>query len=75
LVNLAISEVPVAVNQGGFIALVCDKALPNYFIRLWLKNNMEAIEGRANGTTFMEISKTNFRLLPLIVPPPCSGST
>lgn len=66
---LVISEIPVAVNQG-FIALVCDKTLPNYFVRLWLKNNMEAIEGRANGTTFMEISKTNFRPLPVIVPPP-----
>lgn len=66
---LVISEIPVAVNQG-FIALVCDKTLPNYFVRLWLKNNMEAIEGRANGTTFMEISKTNFRPLPVVVPPP-----
>ena len=56
-------------NQG-FIALVCDKTLPNYFIRLWLMNNMEAIEGRANGTTFMEIGKTNFRPLPIIAPPP-----
>jgi len=66
---LVISEIPVAVNQG-FIALICDKTLPNYFVRLWLRNNMEAIEGRANGTTFMEISKTNFRPLPVIVPPP-----
>jgi len=66
---LVISEIPVAVNQG-FIALLCDKTLSNYFVRLWLKNNMEAIEGRANGTTFMEISKTNFRPLPVVVPPP-----
>jgi type I restriction enzyme S subunit len=66
---LVISEIPMAVNQG-FIALVCEKTLPNYFVRLWLKNNMEAIEGRANGTTFMEISKTNFRPLPVVVAPP-----
>jgi type I restriction enzyme, S subunit len=65
---LAISEVPIAVNQG-FIALVCDKSLPNYFVRLWLKNNMEAIEGRANGTTFMEISKSNLRPMEILVPP------
>lgn len=31
---------------------------------------MEIIEGRANGTTFMEISKANFRPIPAIVPPP-----
>lgn len=65
---LVISEVPVAVNQG-FIAMICDKALPNYFVRLWTKNNIEAIKGRANGTTFMEISKSNFRPLPVLVPP------
>jgi type I restriction enzyme S subunit len=65
---LAISEVPVAVNQG-FIALVCDKSLPSYFVHLWLKNNMEVIEGRGNGTTFMEISKSNFRPMEILAPP------
>lgn len=29
---------------------------------------MEAIEGRANGTTFMEISKSNFRPMEILVP-------
>jgi type I restriction enzyme S subunit len=65
---LAISEVAVAVNQG-FIAMVCDRSLPNHFVRLWVFNNMELIEGRANGTTFLEISKKNFRPLPIEVPP------
>ncbi|MBM3890771.1 MAG: restriction endonuclease subunit S, partial [Verrucomicrobia bacterium] len=65
---LAISEVPVAVNQG-FIAMVCDKKLPNYYVRLWAKENMEAIKANANGTTFLEISKKNFRPLPVVVPP------
>ena len=65
---LVISEIPVAVNQG-FIAMICDQTLPNYFVWLWTKNNIEAIKGRANGTTFMEISKANFRPLPVLVPP------
>ena len=65
---LVIAEVPVAVNQG-FIAMICDGSLPNHYVRLWTKQNMEAIEGRANGTTFMEISKSNFRPLPVVVPP------
>jgi type I restriction enzyme S subunit len=65
---LAISEVPVAVNQG-FIAMVCDRALPNHFVRLWAKENMEVIEANANGTTFLEISKSNFRPLRVLVPP------
>jgi type I restriction enzyme S subunit len=65
---LAIAEVPVAVNQG-FIAMVCDKELPNHYVRLWAKENMELIEANANGTTFLEISKGNFRPLPVLVPP------
>lgn len=65
---LVIAEVPVAINQG-FIAMFCDGSLPNHYVRLWTKANMDAIEGRANGTTFMEISKGNFRSLPVIVPP------
>jgi type I restriction enzyme S subunit len=65
---MAIAEVPVAVNQG-FIAMICNGSLPNHYVRLWTKQNMEAIKGRANGTTFMEISKSNFRTLPVLVPP------
>jgi type I restriction enzyme S subunit len=65
---LAISDVPVAVNQG-FIAMVCDKELPNFYVRLWAKENMDLIEAKANGTTFLEISKANFRPLPVTVPP------
>ena len=65
---MAIAEVPVAVNQG-FIAMICNGTLPNHYVRLWTKQNMEAIKGRANGTTFMEISKSNFRTLPVLVPP------
>lgn len=65
---LAIAEVPVAVNQG-FIAMICDGALPNHYVRLWTALNMEIIKGRANGTTFMEVSKSNFRPLQVIVPP------
>jgi type I restriction enzyme S subunit len=64
---LAIAEVPTAVNQG-FIALVCDGGLPNHYVLHWAKANMEIIEGRANGTTFMEVSKAAFRPIPVIVP-------
>ncbi len=65
---LAVAEVPVAVNQG-FIAMICDGSLTNHYIRLWTKQNIEIIKGRANGTTFLEISKSNFRPLPILVPP------
>jgi type I restriction enzyme, S subunit len=64
---LAITEIPVAVNQG-FIALICDGVLPNYFVMNWIRQNMDTIIGNANGTTFLEISKRNFRPIPLVVP-------
>ena len=66
---LAISEIPVTVNQG-FIAMVCNKALPNLYVLYWAKENREAIEARANGSTFMEISKSSFRPIPALVPTP-----
>ncbi len=64
---LAIAETPVAVNQG-IIAMICDLGLPNYYVLSWAQQNMDAIVGNANGTTFLEISKRNFRPLPVIVP-------
>ena len=64
---LVIAEVPTAINQG-FIAMKCDGALPNEFVLPWCRENMNAIVGNANGSTFQEISKSNFRPLPVIVP-------
>jgi len=65
---LAIAEVPTAINQG-FIAMKCDGYLPNVFVLLWCRENMDAIISNANGSTFQEISKSNFRPIPVIVPP------
>ncbi|MDH6060853.1 restriction endonuclease subunit S [Chrysosporum bergii ANA360D] len=64
---LAISEIPVAINQG-YIGMICDKGLPNYYILNWTRENIETIIGRANGTTFLEISKSNFRPIELVIP-------
>ena len=64
---LAIAEVPVAINQG-FIGMICDRRVSNVFAWLWTQENMGAILGKANGSTFQEISKGNFRPLPVIVP-------
>lgn len=64
---LAITEVPLAINQG-FIAMHCQKRLTNVFVWLWTAANMEAILQNANGSTFQEISKRNFRPLAVIVP-------
>jgi len=64
---LAIAEVPTAINQG-FIAMKCDGALPNVFVLQWCRESMDAIVGNANGSTFQEISKSNFRPLHVVVP-------
>lgn len=64
---LAIAEVQVAINQG-FIGMICEKRVSNVFAWLWTLESMEAILAKANGSTFQEISKGNFRPLPLIVP-------
>lgn len=64
---LAISEIPVAINQG-YIGMICDKGLPNYYILNWTRENIATIIGRANGTTFLEISKSNFRPIELVIP-------
>jgi type I restriction enzyme S subunit len=66
---LAIAGVPTAINQG-FIAMVCDGPLPPTYVLQWAYASMDAIHGRASGTTFPEISKKNFRPLPVVVPPP-----
>jgi type I restriction enzyme S subunit len=65
---LAISDIPVAINQG-YIAIVCDKLVSNYFMYQWCKVNMEQIKNSGNGSTFEEISKSNFKALLAVKPP------
>lgn len=64
---LAVAEVPVSVNQG-VIAMICDGDLPNLYVLHWTAANMDLIKSRAGGTTFAEISKRNFRPIPILVP-------
>ena len=64
---LAISEVPVAVNQG-FISIPPGPVLPNLYLLYWCQAHEETIINYANGSTFLEISKSNFRQLLLIMP-------
>lgn len=64
---LAISAVPIAINQG-FIALRCNGPITPYYAYMWCLDNMEAIKSRASGTTFLEISKKSFRPMPVLIP-------
>jgi type I restriction enzyme S subunit len=66
---LAIADMPVAINQG-YIAIPPGGQLSPLYMLRWCQANMEGIKGRANGSTFMEISKKAFRPIPILVPPP-----
>jgi type I restriction enzyme S subunit len=66
---LAMAQVPLAINQG-YIAMPPGGLLPPLYMLFWCRQNMENIEGRANGSTFMEISKKAFRPIPALVAPP-----
>lgn len=63
---LAISQVPISINQG-YIAIQ-GKSVSNLFMLFWLKQNMEAVKSKANGSTFQEISKSNFKLIDISIP-------
>jgi type I restriction enzyme S subunit len=64
---LALANVPVAINQG-FIAIKPGKAVSNYFMLNWCRENLDLIRSRASGTTFLEISKASFRPIPIVEP-------
>ena len=64
---LAMTQVPMAINQG-YIAILPDGKLSPLYMLFWCQTNMDCIKGRANGSTFMEISKKAFRPIPALVP-------
>jgi restriction endonuclease S subunit/cellulose biosynthesis protein BcsQ len=64
---LAISTIPVAINQG-FIAMPESSIMPSIYMLHWCNANMTEIQGRASGTTFAELSKSNFRQMRLLLP-------
>lgn len=66
---LAIAEVPVAINQG-FIAMKPRRGVSNLFLLHWAEAAHQQILSRANGSTFLEISRTNFRTIPIVIPNP-----
>lgn len=65
---LAIASIPTAINQG-FIAMHPGGTLPTLYLLFWTRLHLDDIKQRANGSTFMEISKAVFRSIKLVVPP------
>ncbi|MCK6574940.1 restriction endonuclease subunit S [Myxococcota bacterium] len=64
---LGIADVPLAVNQG-FIAMKPQPGISAQFLLRWAEAAHEKIVSRANGSTFLEISKSNFRPIQLVRP-------
>jgi type I restriction enzyme S subunit len=64
---LAITNIPLSINQG-YIGIICNKTVSNWFIYLWCKENMELIKNSGNGSVFQEISKSTFKTLPVQIP-------
>jgi len=65
---LALAQTPMAINQG-YIAMPPGGKLSPLYMLFWCQTNMDNIKGRANGSTFMEISKKAFRPIPALVAP------
>lgn len=65
---LAIAGIDVAINQG-YIAILNNNIISNYYMYLWCKYYMEEIKAASNGSVFQEISKSVFKTLPFILPP------
>lgn len=64
---LGVAAVPASVNQG-VIVLICDGDLPNLYVLQWTSAKMDLIKSRAGGTTFAEISRRNYRPIPVLPP-------
>lgn len=65
---LAIAEVPIAINQG-FIAMKPRRGISNMFLLRWAHAFHEEIVSHANGSTFLEVSKSSFRPIRTVAPP------
>lgn len=65
---LAIAGTQACTNQG-FITCVPNDRLSTYHLYFWLSDMRDRIEALATGATFKEISRSEFRTLPVLMPP------
>ena len=64
---VVIANNDVCTNQG-FKSIICKKNIDNKFIYYWLKFNKRAIENRASGSTFKEVSGSVLKLIKIALP-------
>lgn len=63
---LTINTKEASTNQG-FITMIPNNQLSIFQLYNWTKSNLDLIISKANGSTFKEISKTNFRNLNIVI--------
>lgn len=63
---LTINTIQASTNQG-FITMIPNDKISVYQLYSWTLHNLDLIISKANGSTFKEISKTNFRNLDIAV--------
>ncbi len=69
---VAINTGPATTNQG-FINCLPNDRVPLYFLYCWLRANTEEFIARATGSTFKELSKSKFGVIPILLPPERMG--
>ena len=65
--KLAINISEATTNQG-FITLVPSSELNVFYLYCWINTQIEEIINLASGSTFLEISKSDFRNLDVVIP-------
>lgn len=63
--EISINRKEASTNQG-FITLIPNEDFSIYQLYFWLRSNMEIILSISNGSTFKEVSKTNFKKLKIL---------
>jgi type I restriction enzyme S subunit len=65
--KLAINTEEATTNQG-FITLIPTSELNVFYLYCWINTQIEEIINLASGSTFLEISKSDFRNLDIVIP-------
>ncbi|GAA0874886.1 hypothetical protein GCM10009118_12940 [Wandonia haliotis] len=71
--ELTINTHTACTNQG-FITLIPNDSLSIYYLYNWLKSKLKTVHNLASGSTFPEISKTDFRNIEVLLASKCVHS-
>ena len=68
--RIALNKIPAATNQGFKNIIIKDQEKANaYFVALMMRKSYDQVEKLLSGSTYKEISKTNFQKIKIPLPP------